>query len=136
MWNCPKCQAEVEDNFEVCWQCGTAADGQETPGFVPEVEGIITAEEFQEEQAEKTREALVTVARVGYLPKAHAIRSLLEAEGIPAFVGDELMSSTAWELTSPSGIQVRVFEKDAERAGRILAAANPEEHAPPEEDEA
>jgi hypothetical protein len=34
MWNCPKCQNAVDDSFEVCWSCGTTADGIEDPEFV------------------------------------------------------------------------------------------------------
>ena len=33
MWNCPKCGERHEDSFEVCWNCGTAQDGTEDPGF-------------------------------------------------------------------------------------------------------
>jgi hypothetical protein len=34
MWTCPKCQAKVDASFEVCWRCGTSADGVEDPTFV------------------------------------------------------------------------------------------------------
>ncbi len=34
MWTCPKCRSKVDESFEVCWQCGTTADGVEDPGFV------------------------------------------------------------------------------------------------------
>ena len=27
MWSCPKCGEKIEDNFEICWNCGTASDG-------------------------------------------------------------------------------------------------------------
>src|SRR5207247_7815643 len=27
MWRCSKCGAEVEDDFEVCWNCSTARSG-------------------------------------------------------------------------------------------------------------
>jgi hypothetical protein len=27
MWNCPKCHEEVEDDFDVCWNCQTGKDG-------------------------------------------------------------------------------------------------------------
>src|SRR5437868_3638884 len=33
MWTCRKCSAEAEDNFEVCWSCGTAVDGSLDPTF-------------------------------------------------------------------------------------------------------
>jgi hypothetical protein len=34
MWRCPKCQSKVDDSFEVCWSCGTSADGVEDPTFL------------------------------------------------------------------------------------------------------
>jgi hypothetical protein len=33
MWQCPKCGEKLQVNFEVCWKCGTAADGTEDPDF-------------------------------------------------------------------------------------------------------
>jgi hypothetical protein len=35
MWTCPKCGTKVDPSFEVCWACGTTADGVEDPTFVP-----------------------------------------------------------------------------------------------------
>jgi hypothetical protein len=35
MWTCPKCGKQVDPSFEVCWQCGTSADGIEDPSFLP-----------------------------------------------------------------------------------------------------
>lgn len=34
MWTCPKCGSKVDPSFEVCWNCGTTADGVEDPNFV------------------------------------------------------------------------------------------------------
>ncbi len=34
MWNCPGCGSEVDDDFELCWNCGTAVDGTQDPNFV------------------------------------------------------------------------------------------------------
>jgi hypothetical protein len=33
MWQCAKCREQIEDSFDVCWQCGTARDGTEDPSF-------------------------------------------------------------------------------------------------------
>jgi hypothetical protein len=27
MWNCQKCNEEIEDTFDVCWNCGTSKEG-------------------------------------------------------------------------------------------------------------
>lgn len=34
MWICPKCDEQVDDSFEVCWQCGTTEEGIEDPDFL------------------------------------------------------------------------------------------------------
>lgn len=34
MWSCPKCRKDVDVDFEVCWNCGTAQDGTHDPTFV------------------------------------------------------------------------------------------------------
>ncbi len=33
MWLCTKCREKLDDNFDVCWNCGTSKDGVEDPGF-------------------------------------------------------------------------------------------------------
>jgi hypothetical protein len=38
MWQCAKCREDVEDTFQVCWNCGTSSDGVEDPNFHKEEE--------------------------------------------------------------------------------------------------
>jgi hypothetical protein len=38
-WFCPKCRAEVNGMWQVCWACGTAKDGTEAPAFFEKAEG-------------------------------------------------------------------------------------------------
>jgi hypothetical protein len=33
MWQCIKCREQVDDDFEVCWNCGTSSEGIEDPAF-------------------------------------------------------------------------------------------------------
>lgn len=33
MWNCPKCHETIDDEYEICWNCGTTRDGVEDPAF-------------------------------------------------------------------------------------------------------
>jgi len=35
MWTCTKCGTKVDPAFDVCWMCGTTAEGVEDPTFVP-----------------------------------------------------------------------------------------------------
>jgi predicted nucleic-acid-binding Zn-ribbon protein len=36
MWKCPACSEDVEDDFNVCWNCQRAKDGTVPPPAVPE----------------------------------------------------------------------------------------------------
>lgn len=38
MWRCLTCREDIEDQFQVCWSCGTAADGTLDPTFRSRVE--------------------------------------------------------------------------------------------------
>jgi hypothetical protein len=39
MWSCGKCGETSEDDFEICWSCGTGQDGSPAgEGFLPVVE--------------------------------------------------------------------------------------------------
>jgi hypothetical protein len=38
MWRCPKCNENVENNLDVCWQCGTTRAGVEDETFRKESE--------------------------------------------------------------------------------------------------
>lgn len=33
MWQCIKCRKNVQQNFDICWNCGTKRDGTEDPSF-------------------------------------------------------------------------------------------------------
>jgi hypothetical protein len=33
MWRCTKCREQVDEGFEVCWNCGTSKEGIEDPEF-------------------------------------------------------------------------------------------------------
>jgi RNA polymerase subunit RPABC4/transcription elongation factor Spt4 len=37
-WICPNCGAEVDEGWNVCWQCGTSVDGAVNVSFVAEVD--------------------------------------------------------------------------------------------------
>jgi hypothetical protein len=33
MWQCAKCREKVQQNFDICWNCGTTRDGSSDPTF-------------------------------------------------------------------------------------------------------
>jgi hypothetical protein len=107
----------VEDDFEVCWQCGTARDGTEDPSFEPVQEGIMGSEVFEADRAERVRENLVTVGTFWTAVEAHMLRARLEEAGIHAAVMDELASTMSWGLlNTKGGVKVVVPEKELEKA--------------------
>src|SRR5437868_15471041 len=115
MWTCPSCQADVEDQFEVCWGCGTTRDGVKDPNFVREEEGIMAAADLDKAPRAPAPTDLVTVATFLSPPEAHLLRERLEAEGIEAFVDDEISTNT-FALNFTGGTKVDVDRKDLTRA--------------------
>src|SRR5262249_32672362 len=77
MWICSKCGENVEDDFEVCWSCGSNKEGTPNPEFLPEREAVMGDQAYQTQQAALREENLVTVATFGNAPEAHMVRSRL-----------------------------------------------------------
>src|SRR5262245_8270178 len=123
MGRCPKCGAKAEEGFEVCWKCGRPLDGGDEPAFGDEFDGVMTAEGFEADRADRTAENLVTIATCTLMPEAQAMKLRLEAEGIRASLdGDYLLCNNpvhAGVVGAP--IRLLVFESDADRACRLLA---------------
>ena len=66
---------------------------------------------------------LVTVGTFDMPTEAHLAKGLLEANGLTAFLADELTVGVAWHLSNAvGGIKLQVPETDVERATGILAA--------------
>jgi len=135
MWICSKCGENVEDDFEVCWSCGSNKEGTPNPEFIPEREGVMGDQAYQTQQAAMREENLITVATFGNAPEAHMVRSRLEAEGIHAFVMDDLAATTWGFVTSMDGVQLQVPEKDAARARAVIASIHRTPAPETEEDE-
>ena len=69
------------------------------------------------------REKLVTVSTFDMPTEAHLAKGLLEANGLTAFLADELTVGVAWHLSNAvGGIKLQVAESDVERAAGILMA--------------
>jgi hypothetical protein len=141
MWTCPKCNTKVEDEFEVCWQCGTAVDGTEDPDFDPEQDGIMDEAAFEARRAARVQGNLVTVGTFPDSVEAHLFRARLEEGGIPAMVLEEHGTALlGFGLGSGGGVKVVVHEEDLERAleqaRQSLAEdrARPKTPPPPDKD--
>lgn len=122
MWTCAKCRAEGEDNFEVCWSCGAPRPGYEDPAFDPDVDGVMSAEQFEAEADARARGRFVTVGTFWNAVEAHVICARLEAAGIRAYLADEQTVNMDWLLANAvGGVKVQVAEVDAPRAQQVLA---------------
>ena len=62
MWVCPKCNAEVDTDFEVCWSCGRARDGTE----VSQPELPVGAIQAEPPPAQAQKESEETARRVSF----------------------------------------------------------------------
>jgi hypothetical protein len=74
-WSCPRCAAEVDGELEVCWACGTTADGVEDA-------------DFQDAEAAVTRKA---AKEAGLKGPPGAILAVLIAFCIPMYIFNTLV---------------------------------------------
>jgi hypothetical protein len=75
---------------------------------------------------------LVTVYSSFSVEEAHVIKNRLEAEGIKAYLADEITTGFVWHLGNAiGGVKVQVAEPDAERAASILESTGERDELPP-----
>jgi hypothetical protein len=121
VWTCPNCKIEVEPEFDLCWSCGASREGELSPTFDPEFDGMIPAEKYEEVKEAKRRSELVTLATFWSAPEAHLACSRLEAEGIAAVVTDEIATTATWGLGNIcGGVRVDVPAADLTKAREIM----------------
>jgi hypothetical protein len=93
MWTCPKCDSKVDPSFEVCWNCGTTADGVEDPTFVLaddagpiEADPVVPALEVEPDLAVLGTMGELPEPIAGDLVEAYSALDLMEAR----FLADQL----------------------------------------------
>lgn len=87
MWTCPKCATKVDDNFDVCWNCGTNADGAQDPDFVRADDAPPIEDRAYDPIAEPSSRLGTSVEGVaGEVVQAYQAVSLPEAK----FIADQL----------------------------------------------
>ena len=133
MWTCPKCGAKVDPGFEVCWQCGTTAEGVEDPTFVSaDDSGPIDdppAPDAPELTVDPSRSAAVAASPASELVPCYQAFSLIEAK----FLANELCDNGIDAVSDEQDMQdnlggwsgnPRVYcrEGDLERAREFLEA--------------
>ncbi len=88
MWRCLKCRERVDDSFEVCWSCGTTADGIEDPNFIPADE----AEPIEDEPVPEGSDVDDPFADFAGAPLPEVVECYTASNTIEAkFIADQLM---------------------------------------------
>jgi len=66
MWTCPKCSEEIDDEFDVCWNCGTDTEGNVDSEF--ETADAATNEPIivEDWDTERLRSSPLTISNVNY----------------------------------------------------------------------
>lgn len=106
MWNCPKCHATVDDQFEVCWNCGTNRQGVEDPSFVKADDSGPIVDPLYDPDAGPTSPALGIPAGPphgleGEVVEAYQALSLMEAK----FLADQLNAAGIPALSDTQDMQ-------------------------------
>jgi hypothetical protein len=85
MWTCPNCITKVDPSFDVCWNCGTTADGVLDPAFVrADVDGPLPIDAPLPLVEAASDTPLVEAYQALDLMEATFIADQLKAAGIPA----------------------------------------------------
>ncbi|WP_422926241.1 putative signal transducing protein [Singulisphaera sp. PoT] len=130
MWTCPKCQTKVDPSFEVCWSCGTSADGVEDPTFVQADESSADASPLDLDMPEGDRPIpepssplageLVEAYWALDLMQAKFLADRLSEDGINAVADTHDMHDALGSMSS--GPRVWVRAEDLPRAKAWLEA--------------
>lgn len=126
MWTCPKCQSKVDPSFEVCWNCGTTAEGVEDPTFqradevVPDKSPTETDMPVGEEPI-----PVPTSPQAGELVPCYWALDLMQAKfladqlssaGIPAVADTQDLHDVLASQSSGPKVHVRAIDLERARA--------------------
>ena len=90
MWTCVKCGSKVDPSFDVCWKCGTTAEGIEDPTFVVADEVTPTESPLDTDMPEG--DAPITQPlneEAGELVEAYSALDLLQAKFLADKLGEQ-----------------------------------------------
>jgi hypothetical protein len=68
---------------------------------------------------------MTTLTTCSSFVEAQLLKSVLDDAGLPAFLPDELMATTAPQTLFVSGVRLQVEDEDADEARRVLASLRP-----------
>lgn len=84
MWKCPSCAELIDDDFEVCWNCGTRTDGTRDTSFVRDPDAPYAADPPEESTSQLTEDGIVSgssPARDGFAYSSFADFALIIGQG-------------------------------------------------------
>ena len=120
MWTCPKCGTHVDPAFDVCWKCGTSAQGVEDPSFVPADEAPADDSPLDMQMPEGDAPIpqlpdlidgeLVEAYRALDLMQAKFLADKLSEEGIPAVSDLHDMHDALGSMSSNPRVWVRAVD--------------------------
>lgn len=111
MWCCPKCREQVEDNFEVCWNCGTSITGVRDPGFIPEENDRNGSDDSQSELSR-----LNVVLTTTQLLDGRRVTAYLGIVSGDCVLGTHVLSSLLLDAADLVGGVAPVYESAMSRA--------------------
>jgi hypothetical protein len=125
-WSCPKCGEHVDANFDVCWNCGTAADGSEDPAFLSadqtgpifdpvEDDATLGAAAIEDDFVEPLPD-VVSCHSFQNVMEAQFVANQLRERGIPAIADHHDNNLAMAAFVADARPCVRVRPQDLERA--------------------
>ena len=126
MWTCPKCATKVDPSFDVCWNCGTTADGVEDPDFVAADADAATESPLDTDMPEGDgplpvdlppgSAGLVEAYRALDLMQAKFLADQLSEAGMPAVADMHDMHDALGSMSSSPRVWVRAEDLAGARA--------------------
>jgi hypothetical protein len=129
MWNCPKCSTKVDQDFDICWNCGTSKEGIEDPSFVPADQAEPISDPMYDRVLEVPAETdevagtfrfgpeddLVEAYQAFSLMESKFLADQLTANGIPAMSDTQDMQDFMGTMDGNPRVWVRRQDFDAAR---------------------
>lgn len=130
MWSCPRCDEELDDDYDLCWSCGTSRDGIEDPDFrtaddtpaiydAVEDGGMMSGDELTDEFGEPMPDLVICFMGEN-VTEARFVADRLREASIPAVSDKSDLGTAVLGGFMPSawgeGPRVRVRPQDFDQA--------------------
>jgi hypothetical protein len=130
MWRCPHCGEHVDDEFETCWKCGTAADGTPDPDFQAERaldsgSPAAAGDDSNLSPPSGRPDRIVEIYSAANAIEANSLCDALAEAGIEAqVVGEMLGNAGGWLPAAATAPRIWVRHADEADARKIMVEWN------------